>query len=62
MFIMGFLKLTVPGETGGGQKQMNCLSEVILAPDNRSDCLALWFGLGIIQGIQPLAIISLLTF
>lgn len=45
MFFMGFLKPTVPVDTGWGQKQMNCLSEVILVPDSRSDCLGLeiWF-------------------
>lgn len=45
MFFMGFLKLTVPADTGGGQKQMNCLSGVILAPDSTSDCLGMevWF-------------------
>lgn len=41
MFFMGFLKLSAPTDTGGGQKQMNCLSEVILAPDSPSDCLGL---------------------
>lgn len=45
MFFLGFLKPTVPADTEGGQKQMNCLSEVILAPDSKSDCLGLevWF-------------------
>lgn len=45
MFFKGFLKPTVPADTGGEQKQMNCLSEIILTPDSRSDCvdLEVWF-------------------